>query len=78
MNEAPDTLESIPSYTVYATYLGTSGSVSEGSLVRGVVEGQGGYGAKLSMAASSGKVTVTNSPNQQTKKAADVFNVGAP
>ena len=63
MNEAPDTFESIPSYTVYTPYLGTSGGANEGTLVRGVVEGQGGYGAKLSMAASSGKVTVANGTN---------------
>ena len=63
MNEAPETFEAIPSYTVYAPYVGTSGGANEGSLVRGVVEGQGGYGAKLSMAAASGKVTVSNGTN---------------
>lgn len=63
MNEEPDTFESTPAYTVYAPYLGTSGGATEGSLVRGVVEGQGGYGAKLSMASSSGKVTVPNGTN---------------
>ena len=65
LNESGSTLDTKPEYRVYMPNLGTSyllTSEVEAS-VRAVVEGQGGYAARLDSAATTGKISVPRAQN---------------
>ena len=66
LNESGATLDTVPSYTVHNLIAGTTTGATEGSTVRAVVEGQGGYAAQLD-ASTNGKVTVATADNTNLK-----------
>jgi len=63
LNESGSSLGTAPPYKVYNNIAGVSALATTESLVRGMVEGQGGYAARLDSSAATGKVTVAHATN---------------
>ena len=68
LNESGATLDTVPVYKVYNNITGVSANATTATLVRGMVEGQGGYAARLDSSTTTGKVQVANSTNYTNLK----------